>query len=348
MGLADFWFFVIAVLWTGFFVLEGFDFGVGMLFGVVGRTDAERRVAINSIGPVWDGNEVWLIVAGAGMFSAFPGWYATMFSAFYLPLVLLLVALIVRGLSFEYRGKHGGARWRRVWDWLRVGGSLLAPLLIGVALGGLPSGVPIGSDHEYAGNFADLLTPYGLYVGCLLVLLCALHGAVFLTMKTDGEVRRRSEELARRLAPIGALAMLAFVIWTLAAMDNRVIAVVIEVAAVLAAGGVLWFVRAGSSGRAFALTAVTLAGVVLTIFIDLYPHVMVSSTNSAYDLTVGNTSSASYALTVMTIVLAVLLPVVLVYQGWSYYVFRSRITVDDLEQQEAEQDAPQVETPTGD
>jgi len=346
MGLADFWFFVIAVLWTGFFVLEGFDFGVAMLQGVVGRTDAERRVAINTVGPVWDGNEVWLVVAGAGMFAAFPGWYATMFSAFYPALVLLLVALIVRGLSFEYRGKRTSARWRRTWDRLRTVSSVLAPLLIGVALGGLVHGVPIGADHEYAGNFADLLTPYGLYVGFTLVVLCALHGAVFLTLKTDGEVRRRSELLARRIAPAGALAVLAFVIWTLVALDNRIIAVVLEAATVLASGAAIWAVRAGRAGRAFALTAVTLAGLVLTIFIDLYPHVMVSSTNGAYDLTVDNTSSAPYALKVMTVVLAVFLPMVLLYQGWSYHVFRSRITVDDLEEQGA-QSTP-VETPTGD
>jgi cytochrome d ubiquinol oxidase subunit II len=333
MQLADFWFFVIAALWTGFFVLEGFDFGVGMLHGLVGRTDTERRVAINSIGPLWDGNEVWLIVAGAAMFAAFPGWYATMFSGFYLALVLLLVALIVRGVSFEYRGKRAGTRWRRTWDWLLAISSLLAPLLIGVALGDLLYGVPIGPDQEYTGSFVDLLTPYGLYVGLTFVVICALHGSTFLALKTDGEVRRRADRTARRLAPVTALAILIFTVWTQVAVDGRIVAVVLQVAAVLAAIAVAPLVRDGRAGRAFAMTTVAMAATVLTIFIDLYPRVMVSSTSTGHDLTIDNTSSASYTLTVMTIVVVVFLPVVLLYQGWTYYVFRHRIAVADLEEQ---------------
>ena len=214
MTLVSFWFVVLVVFWTGFLVLEGFDFGVGMLHGVVGRDERGRRLAIHTIGPLWDGNEVWLIVAAAGTFAAFPGWYATMFSGFYLAFLLLLVALIARGVSFEFYGKRDSARWRRAWDAATTGGSLLAPLLIGVALGNLLHGVPIGTDQEYAGTFTDLLNPYSLFTGVTLVLLCLLHGASFLTLKTAGEVRERAVRTGRRIAPVAAAAVLGFVVWT--------------------------------------------------------------------------------------------------------------------------------------
>jgi len=197
-NLIPFWFIVIAVLWTGFFILEGFDFGVGMLHDLVGTDDAGRRAAINTIGPLWDGNEVWLIVAAAAIFAAFPGWYATMFSAYYLAMVLLLASLIVRGLAFEYRGKRDAVRWRRTWDVLLTVGSLLAPLLTGVVLGGLLHGLPINSAQNYTGSFWDLLQPYPLFTGITLVLVCALHGAMFLGLKTTGDMRERSGLLARR------------------------------------------------------------------------------------------------------------------------------------------------------
>ncbi len=214
MPLVAFWFIVITVLWTGFLVLEGFDFGVGMLHGVVGRDEAGRRAAINTIGPLWDGNEVWLIVAGAAIFAAFPGWYATMFSGFYLALVLLLMALIVRGVSFEYRGKGLSQRWRSSWSIVLAIGSLLAPLLIGVALGDLLHGLPINSHQEYTGSFWTLLQPYGVYAGITFLAVCLLHGATFLTLKTTGELRARAGRLARRMAPATALIVIGFVAWT--------------------------------------------------------------------------------------------------------------------------------------
>src|SRR6266700_7004621 len=189
MTLVSFWFLLIAVVWTGFFVLEGFDFGVGMLHAVVGRDEPGRRAAINTIGPLWDGNEVWLIVAGAAMFAAFPGWYATMFSAFNLALVLLLVSLIARGLSFEYRGKRDSPRWQRTWDVLLTVSSLLAPLLIGVALGDLVQGLPINSAQNYTGSFWDLFQPYGLFTGVTLMLICALHGFFFNDPETTDHAR---------------------------------------------------------------------------------------------------------------------------------------------------------------
>ena len=325
MTLVTFWFIVLVVLWTGFLVLEGFDFGVGMLHGVVGRDEAGRRVAIGTIGPLWDGNEVWLIVAAAGMFAAFPGWYATMFSGFYLAFLLLLVALIARGVSFEFRGKRESVRWRRTWDAAMTGGSLLAPLLIGVALGNLLHGVPIAADQEYAGNLVDLLNPYSLFTGVTVVLVCLLHGSTFLVLKTAGEVRERAVHAARRVAPLTAAAVLGFAVWTLTMVDNGLLASLPAVVAVLAAVAAVWLVGRDRDGLAFVATAVTVAMVVVSIFVGLYPRVMVSTLGSATDLTVTNTASSSYSLRVMTVVAAVFLPVILVYQGWTYYVFRRRI-----------------------
>jgi cytochrome bd ubiquinol oxidase subunit II len=330
MTLVTFWFIVIAVLWTGFLVLEGFDFGVGMLHGMVGRGEAGRRVAIGTIGPVWDGNEVWLIVAAAGMFAAFPGWYATMFSGFYLAFLLLLVALIARGVSFEFRGKRESVRWRRTWDAAMTGGSLLAPLLIGLGLGNLLHGVPIAADQEYAGNLVDLLNPYSLFTGVTVVLLCLLHGATFLVLKTAGDVRERAAHAARRVAPVTAVAVLGFAVWTLALVDKGLLPSLPEVVAVLAAVAAAWLVGRDRDGLAFTATAVTVAMVVVSIFVGLYPRVMVSTLGSASDLTVTNTASSSYSLRVMTVVAAVFFPLILAYQAWTYYVFRRRIGRSDV------------------
>jgi cytochrome d ubiquinol oxidase subunit II len=306
---------------------------------VVGRDDAGRRMAVNTIGPLWDGNEVWLIVAGASMFAAFPGWYATMFSGMYLALVLLLVALILRGVSFEFRGKSDSPRWRGTWDVLMTLGSVLAPLLIGIALGDLLAGLPIGSNQEYTGNFLDLLQPYGLYTGVTLVLICVLHGATFLALKTTGEVRERSARLARRAAPLTALAVLAFAVWTQLIVDEGAIPGVLPVATVLAILAVVWLLREGREGWAFAMTTFAMAGTILTIFVDLYPRVMVSSSNPAWSLTVQNAASSPYTLKVMTVVAILIFPVVLLYQGWTYYVFRRRVAATDLVEEQAPAEA---------
>ncbi len=331
MRLVPFWFIVIAVLWTGFFVLEGFDFGVGMLHGVVGKDEAGRRAAINTIGPLWDGNEVWLIVAGAAIFAAFPGWYATMFSAFYLALVLLLAALIVRGVSFEYRGKRDALRWRRTWDVLLTAGSLLAPLLIGVALGDLLHGLPINSSQEYTGSFWTLLQPYALVTGITLVLICLLHGATFLCLKTTGDMRERSGRVARRVAPVTGAAVVAFAIWTHVTSSSTFFLNPVELLAVLAAIAAIWLVYEHREGFAFAATTVTMAACIVSIFTGLYPDVMVSSTNAAYNLTVHNTASGAYSLKVMTVVVIIFLPFVLAYQTWTYYVFRRRISRQEFQ-----------------
>jgi cytochrome bd ubiquinol oxidase subunit II len=322
MSLVTFWFIVLVVFWTGFLVLEGFDFGVGMLSRVVGRDEDGRRQVIGTIGPVWDGNGVWLIVAGAGTFAAFPGWYATMFSGFYLAFLLLLVALIARGVSFEFRNRRDSRGWRRAFDLATTGGSLLASLLVGVALGNLVHGVPIGADQEYAGTFVDLLNGYALFCGLTVVLLCLSHGASFLAIKTVGEVRDRAMRAGRLLAPVAAAAVVSFAIWTQATAGSWSLPLVVAVLAALAAA---WQVGRGRDGVAFTTTAVTMAAVVVSIFVALYPRVMVSTLGSANDLTVTNTSSAPYTLKVMTVAAALLFPVVLAYQAWTYYVFRSRV-----------------------
>jgi cytochrome bd-type quinol oxidase subunit 2 len=329
-NLIPFWFIVIAILWTGFFILEGFDFGVGMLHDLVGTDDAGRRAAINTIGPLWDGNEVWLIVAGAAMFAAFPGWYATMFSAYYLALVLLLAALIVRGLAFEYRGKRDDPRWRRTWDVLLTVGSLLAPLLIGVALGGILHGLPINSSQNYTGSFWDLLQPYPLFTGVTLVAVCALHGANFLCLKTTGDMHQRSRQLARYIAPVTCVLVIGFAIWTHVTHTNTFFLNPIELLAILAAIAALWLVYDQRDGFAFTATAVTIASCIVAIFVGLYPNVMVSSTSAAYNLTVRNTASGAYSLKVMTVVVIVFLPLVLAYQSWTYYVFRRRVSKSDF------------------
>jgi cytochrome bd ubiquinol oxidase subunit II len=323
--LIPFWFILITVLWLGFFVLEGFDFGVGILHGVLGRDEPGKRTAINSIGPLWDGNEVWLIVAVAAMFAAFPAWYATMLSGFYPLIVALLVALIVRGLAFEYRGKRESRRWRRTWDGLMTGGSLAAPFLIGLSLGDLLHGVPIGRNQEFAGSFGDLFPPYAIYAGLTLTAICVLHGATFLALKTAGDVRARAGRLARAAGPAVAVAVTAFAAWTHATAGKGTLLNPVELAAVVAAAAAAWLAADRREGWAFTATTVTMAASVLAIFVDLYPRVMVSTASPGYDLTVRNTASGSYSLGVMTVVAVVALPFVLGYQAWSYYVFRRRL-----------------------
>jgi cytochrome d ubiquinol oxidase subunit II len=327
MQLHTIWFVIVAVFWVGFFVLEGFDFGVGMLHTLVGRTETERRVALNTIGPWWDGNEVWLVVAGASMFAAFPGWYATMFSALYLAVFLVLAALIARGVSFEFRGKSDAPRWRATWTWATTLGSLLAPLLLGVGLGDLLGGLAIDSSHEFTGSFFDLLTPYGLWTGLTLVGLSLLHGATFLKLRTTDAVRERARTLARPLGWAAIALIVGWVVWTRVVTSGSDVPQPTEVLAVIA---VIFAARLAASdehdGSGFTASAIAIAATIGTIFVDLYPNVMVSSTSAAYNLTVNNSASGSYALKVMTVVAVLSVPLVLLYQGWSFYVFRGRVS----------------------
>jgi cytochrome d ubiquinol oxidase subunit II len=325
LHLTTLWFVVLAILWVGFFVLEGFDFGVGALHMLVGKNEQERRLAVSTIGPWWDGNEVWLIVAGAGTFAAFPAWYATWFSALYIALLLVLAALMARGVALEYATKRDDERWLRAWRWALTIGSLLAPLVIGIGLGDLLVGLPIDSSHEFTGNFGDLFTGYGVWTGFTLLSLCLLHGATFLKLRTTGAIRGRARALA---APLGwaAIALLVgFVIWTRKVAGGPEVPEPVQILAVIAVIFAARLTISDHDGWAFIASAVAIAASVGSIFIDLYPNVMVSSTNAAYNLTVHNAASGGYALKVMTIVVVIFLPLVLLYQGWSFHVFRGRL-----------------------
>jgi cytochrome bd-type quinol oxidase subunit 2 len=319
------WFVIIAFFWTGFFVLEGFDFGVGVLHTIVGRSDTERRIAVNAIGPFWDGNEVWLIIAGASTFAAFPGWYATMFSSLYLALLLILAALMARGVSFEYRGKLEDPRWGAGWTWALTLGSALTPLLLGVGLGDLLVGLPINQSHDFTGNFFDLLTGYGIFTGLTLLGLSVLHGATFLSLKTTGAVRERSRHVALRFGWAAIALVIAFTIWTQLLHTTRIVPDPLESLAIVAVIAAVWLMSLGYEGFAFAASALAMGSTLAVLFSELYPKVMVSSTNAAYSLTASNTSSGHYALTVMTIVAAIFVPLIVLYQGWSYHVFRARV-----------------------
>src|SRR5690242_10365986 len=329
MELTTVWFALIAVLWIGYFTLEGFDFGVGMLMPVLARDDRERRVMINTVGPVWDGNEVWVLVAGGATFAAFPEWYATLFSGFYLPLLLILLALIVRGLAFEYRAKKDDAGWRARWDAALIAGSTVPALLWGVAFANIVRGVPIDRSHEYVGGLFTLLNPFGLLGGLTTLLLFATHGAMFVALKTDGEIRHRARRLAVRLG--GATAVVAVVFLAAAQLitGTAVSALLFTVAAAALLAGLAAAV-AGREGWAFTGTFVTIALAVAGLFVALFPDVMPSTLTPAWSLTTTNASATHYTLTVMTWVAAVFTPFVLGYQAWSYWVFRRRIAVHHI------------------
>ncbi|HYO87648.1 MAG TPA: cytochrome d ubiquinol oxidase subunit II [Candidatus Limnocylindrales bacterium] len=330
MDLQTLWFILIAVLFIGFFVLEGFDYGVGTLLPFLGKNDGERRVIINTIGPVWDGNEVWLLTAGGAIFAAFPHWYATLFSGFYLALFVILVALILRGVAIEFRSKQENPRWRKFWDWAMFFGSAVPALLWGVAIANLLRGVAIDASMTYIGTFGDLLNPYALLGGLLTLSLFTLHGALYLELRTDGAVRDRAKKAARWLwLPVTVIA-LAFVGYS--ALETNMFAepTIVRLIALVAAVVGLLFVGASifmhRYGRAFFGTAITLLSVVVLAFSTLFPRVMPSSLGAAYDLTIYNASSSQYTLTVMTVIALTLIPIVLLYQGWSYWVFRKRVT----------------------
>ena len=329
MALTDIWFLLIAVLWTGYFVLEGFDFGVGMLLPLVGRTENDRRVAINTIGPVWDGNEVWLLVAGGATFAAFPEWYASLFSGFYLALLLILVALILRGVAFEFRGKINSARWRRNWDLAIIVGSAVPALLWGVAFANIVHGVPLDEHHQYTGTLLTLLNPYALLGGLATLSLFALHGATFLALKTRGDVRVRANALVPRIGVPAILLGGTFLIWTFFANGVLWTGLPVLVAAGALVAAVLIAIG-GREGWAFVLTAVAIVAVTVTLFGSLYPNVLPSGTNPAFSLTTVNASSTPYTLTIMSWVALAFTPIVLAYQAWTFWVFRRRISPSDI------------------
>ena len=334
MDLQELWFCIVALFFGGYFVLEGFDFGVGLLLPILPRNEEDRDVMFRSIGPVWDGNEVWLVVAGAAMFAAFPAWYATMFSGFYIALLLLLVFLIVRVLSFDWRERHHDSRWVGLWTWLNTVACVGASLIWGVAFSNLLYGVPINSNGDFAGSFWDLFNLYTLLGGVAVLLLFAFHGATYLTLRTTGELCRRAAAAAGRLSIAAAVVGAGYLIWTVAvAVDKNdkdvfppVLPAVLAIAALL---GAVVAVRLARSGWAFVLTGGGAFLVVATIFTSLYPRVMVSSTDFSNSLTVDGAASAHYTLAVMSVVALIATPVVLLYQGWTYHVFRARLGGDE-------------------
>ena len=331
MGLQEVWFILVAVLFTGYFVLEGFDFGVGMHLPVLGRGKhgPERRNAMmKTIGPVWDGNEVWLITAGGALFAAFPDWYATLFSGFYLPLLLILLGLIVRVCAIEWRGKVDDPRWRKWSDWGIIFGSWTPAVLWGVAFANIVRGVPIAADKQYVGGFFDLLNPYALLGGATTAIVFALHGAVFLALKTDGRLRVDAVALAQRLSVPALLVAGAFGVWTQLAYGNGWTWIVLAVAAV----SLLLVVAMTSIARegwAFLFNTLAIAATIVLLFGSLFPDVMPSTLDPAWSLTIYNASSGPYTLTIMTWAAAILTPVVIMYQGWTYWVFRKRISVPE-------------------
>lgn len=324
MELHDVWFVLIAILWIGYFFLEGFDFGVGVLTKLLARNRSEKRVLINTIGPVWDGNEVWLLSAGGATFAAFPEWYATLFSGFYLPLLLILVCLIVRGVAFEYRAKRPEENWQRNWENAIFWASLLPAFLWGVAFANIVRGVKINSDLEYVGGVGDLLNPYALLGGLVTLALFTFHGAVFVGLKTVGDIRVRARKTALWLGLVTAVLALAFLGWTQTDKGDgtSLAALVVAVAALVAALGA---VKAGREGWAFALSGVTIVAAVAMLFLTLFPNVMPSSLNADWNLTVTNASSSPYTLKIMTWCAGIAMPVVILYQSWTYWVFRKRI-----------------------
>jgi len=345
MDLVTIWFILIAVLWIGYFVLDGFDLGVGVLLPFIGKDDLRRRVMINTIGPVWDGNEVWLLVAGGATFAAFPLWYATMFSGFYLALFVLLLALIVRGVAFEYRGKKDSDQWRARWDIAIFVSSVIPALLFGVAFGNIVGGAQIeplagttaanAGNLNYTGTFFDLLNPFALLMGIMTLTVFTTHGAIFLALKTSGEVRAAARTAAMRVGIVAAVAAVATLLWAQAFSERVAWTLpVVLVAAVLWLAA-LAMTRIGRDGWAFLLSAGTILLAVGSLFLGLFPNVMPSTVDPAFNLTVYNASSQEYTLTIMTWVAVIMTPIVLIYQGWTYWVFRKRISTSMIPPQAA-------------
>ena len=332
LDLNTLWFVLVTILFMGYFILEGFDYGVGILLPFLGKDDQERRIIINTIGPVWDGNEVWLLTAGGAIFAAFPMWYATMFSGFYIALVLMLFALIFRGVAIEFRSKNRYPVWRKTWDWAIFVGSLIPALLWGVALGNLLRGVPIDANMNYVGNFFYLLNPYALLGGLTMLAILTLHGAIFLALKTKDILITRAVAATKKVGPVATVLVFVFVIATYLATDIFTRLGINPGIIPIAAGGCLlaagWFIHHDRPGWAFVMNSLTIAFSTLTVFMALYPRVIVSSLNPAWSLTIYNASSSPYTLTVMTVVALIFVPIVLAYQGWTYWIFRQRLGRD--------------------
>lgn len=332
MNYESIWFVFIAILFIGYFILEGFDFGVGILLPFVAKSDTERRMVINTIGPHWDGNEVWLITAGGAMFAAFPNWYATLFSGFYIALFLMLIALIIRGVAFEFRSKVGSIRWRNFWDWSIFVGSLIPAFLWGVAFTNFIRGVPIGENFIFVGNFWDLINVYSIMGGLVTLSGFIVQGAIFLSMKLETSFAERINRLAMKLWIPNIIVLILFVIETYFFTDIidqlGVNPGVVPIGAVLSLFAVGWFIKIQQNYWAFIMNSLAIIFSASTIFMILYPRVLISSIDPMYNLTIMNSASGEYTLKIMSIIALIFLPIVIGYQGWSYWIFRRRISSD--------------------
>ncbi|MCA4132729.1 cytochrome d ubiquinol oxidase subunit II [Arthrobacter sp. M4] len=327
--LPTIWFVAIALLWTGYLFLEGFDLGVGMLMKLFARNDTERRVLLNTIGPVWDGNEVWLLTAGGATFAAFPLWYASLFSALYLPLLVVLVALIFRAVAFEYRGKVDSERWRSGWDWAIALGSFVAAFGVGAALALTTTGLPVDANGDRSGGPFAWFSGYAVLGGLAVVGFALVHALAFLTLKTDGDVRVRSRQWLVRWLPVAILPMLAWVI-AVQALTGRPWTWAATVIAAIAAAVAWLFARRGAERRPFVGLALLIVAGAAAIFGAVYPVVLPSTIDPSFSLTVGSASSSDYTLSLMSIAAAIGLPIVIAYQAWTYWVFRRRVATTHI------------------
>ena len=325
------WFILIMVLFTGFFILEGFDYGVGML--LVGKNDLDRSLLIRAIGPIWDGNEVWMITAGGALFAAFPHVYATMFSTFYLALFLMLLALILRGVAFELRSRYPASDWRKAWDWAIIFGSTVPALLWGVAVANLIKGLPIDAKMHYLGNFFDLLSPYTLLAGIAFVAVFLYHGAAFLLLKiADNRLLLQIKRQAVTLGIVAIIIGVAFIAMTVRVADlsTQIASAIPFLIAALCLLVSFNAMRCQRFQSAFIFSTLTIAGLTIGVFTTLFPRLMISSLNPDWSLTIYNAASTAHTLAIMTGAAVVLVPIVLIYQGWTYKIFKERVTVDDL------------------
>ncbi len=329
MTLNDIWFLLIAVLWIGYFILEGFDFGVGALLRIVGRDERGRRVLINTIGPIWDGNEVWVITAIGATFAAFPDWYATMLSGFYGPMLILLVCLIVRGVAFEYRAKGSTDSWRARWDLAIQISSWLPSFAWGLFFGNMVAGMELDSAGEYVGGLAGLFSPFALLTGVLTTSLFVVHGAVFLALKTRLEVRDRARDVALKVIPVAILVLVGVQTW-LQVDHGTILTFVLGILGLVGLILALVATQGHRDGWAFIATALTILSVVVSWFASMYPNLIASTLNPAWSLTVDSAASSPYTLNLMTWVAAVMVPFVLAYQAWTYWVFRKRLSTKQI------------------
>lgn len=332
--LQSLWFGLWGLLWAVYFMLDGFDFGAGMLHPFIGRTDMERRQIINSLGPVWDGNEVWLVTAGGATFAAFPATYAYMFSWFYTPLLIILFGLIIRGVSFEFRGKADSEKWKKTWDFLISVSSFVPPLLFGVAFGNIFQGLLIDG-YGYFGTTLSLLNPYGLLTGAVFVIFFLAHGALWIGLKTEGGSAERAKALLPYLLPLLAFAVVMFLIATYFStplFNNFFKMPALFILPIICAAGIVYIyvIYKKSMFQAFLASCVSVFTFVFTGIAGLYPNLLPSKVNDAYNITAFNSSSSDYTLKIMTVVVLIFVPIVIAYQIWTYYIFRHPVKPEDV------------------